>query len=176
MSKSFNAELIGLRNVQRKMWDLATRETKPAMRSGINAGLSVLAKAIRRNIPARHKKLKRTVGKRFKRQNTGGGTFTMVAKVGFGVGKSRSKMKAITNVAPHWVILGTTKRTRKIIGGKFSWVRRSYGRGPSRAQLTTGKMSDIDVVRSAFSASVGQAMLATKAGVQKYIARKAAKK
>jgi hypothetical protein len=153
------------------MWDLATKETKPAMRSGINAGLSVLAKGIRQAVPARYKKLRRTVGKSFKRVSTGAGQYTMTAKVGFAVAKKRAKMKAITNVAPHWVILGTKKRIRKTIGGKFSWVKR-----PSRAQRTTGRMSEVKIVRAAFTASVGAATKATRDGVLKYIERKAARK
>ena len=124
----------GIKEIDRKLDKLARRDANKIARSAINAGLTVLTKAIRTNLngenisPELKSAIQDTVGKRLetgpKAAKNGAS-----AKAGFGVGKNtRAKLKRLEkrksergerrgvgvnarNV--HWFAMGTKRRITK---------------------------------------------------------------
>jgi hypothetical protein len=90
------------------------------------------------------------------------------AKIGINVGK-RSKKKAKADWAAAQV-LGTVKRTRKTIGGKFSYITR-----PSESQLSTGQEKAKGVVKQGMTAAQSTIQAAMKDKFNKALAKEVAK-
>ena len=174
--------IAGARELDRKLQYLTTGGSKRAVSAGINAGLTVVTKAIRAEIgnttidtphPATVKRRARaTVGKRFVRGGTNrmGKTTARVAKAGFGVAKKQkpdqekggSKGRGVGLSARniHWFALGTKERHQYTTGQK------------------TGKIREFlfDVIHKAMATSGGQVDRAIRDKTAAVITREARKK
>ena len=139
-------------------------------RSTLGAGLTVINKAQRQAAPVGPTgNLKANIGKRNERNKRSG---VFEAKTGIGVGKKSTKLrKGIVN-APHGhlVALGTKPRTRKTIGGKFSYLK-----NPTQQQLSTGTMPSNPFIKQAYESARGNAQSRMKKAAEKSLAREAAK-
>lgn len=154
---------------------LAEKAAKNVAFAGIRAGMRVIVKGIKSEIPPHMKEAKKAIGSRFKR-NTGKKDGVVQAKVGAAVGKKKSvqaaaakKAKAthgkgkkpgvgITSRNIHWLLLGTGDRTQKTTGRR------------------TGIMPGMSAVRLGFNKSEAAAIQKIKEVMRKGIAREAAKK
>ena len=159
-----------IRAIDRKLATLERSTANKVARASVNAGLTVLVKAIRRSIDSSaaseplKRAMKKTVGKRF---TTGGkkAKYGVAAKAGLGVGKKKnasgSKDRSgrrgvgISANNVHWPALGTNAR---YTGQKSS----NGGKGrPRKVRLTggrrsyRGKMPQVPVVRMAGSDAYG---------------------
>ena len=128
-------EVIGEKEMQRKMFRLRNRIIKKAVSSGVRAGLGVMRTAIRKEIPKAS--VRKVIASRFKKGNKRHQT---IAKVGAGVGKHkgepgpRSKPGVgISKNNAHWYFLGTTGRFTK--SGAFR------GNMPKNNAVKRGAMS-----------------------------------
>ena len=158
--------ITGIEQVDRKLLLLATKDANRIARSGLNAGLTSLARTIRREIDAEpisrelKKALKLTVGKRLENNSR---RFDVGAKAGFGVGKNTRAKKAqiakrklkrgtaqrkgvgISSANVHWFALGTARRStnspRRSVGAirPVQAVRRAAGSAASFRRLIDQK-------------------------------------
>ncbi len=143
-------------------------ETKVADRiakSCLSAGLTVIARAMKKMAPVGETEaLKKSIGRRLEK-GRGGNTFT--AKAGINVGKMTQKLRQVVK-APHshLVALGTKARTRKTIGGKFGFIKQ-----PTSKQLSTGIMPSNEFVRIAYLASKSATAAAMRKRAEKRLAK-----
>lgn len=133
----------GLDALQRKLMNLEDKGAQKAIRAGIRAGLSPVAKALRAAVnssgasPAMKREARKLVGRRYGKAKVTGRTGSVEAKVGFGVGMRPSGKKARARAASkrgeakalralsrrpgvgisqsniHWFVLGTKDRRQK---------------------------------------------------------------
>lgn len=145
---------------------LETQVADRVAKSCLSAGLTVIARAMKRMAPVGETgAVKNSIGKRNERGKRGG-VFT--AKAGINVGKMSKKLGQVVK-APHshLVALGTKKaRTRKTIGGKFSFIT-----NPTAKQLSTGFMPSNEFVRIAYLSSKSAAATAMKKRAEKRLAK-----
>ena len=78
--------LTGDKELDRKFRRLADKAAKKVLSQGIRAGLMVVAKAIKSEIPVYMKDSKKAIGTKLKKNKQG----EIIAKVGAGVGKKIS--------------------------------------------------------------------------------------
>jgi hypothetical protein len=147
--------MTGDKLLQITLSNLTDKQLKPALRSGLSASVSVMAKGVRNQVPVQLKQLKKLVGSGVAKQSSK----VQGAKVGFSVGRASKaplgrsmqnvtatgKLKGV-GIGPrniHWAVLGTSRRTvkktRMYRGGKLVDV----------SNWNTGAMPPIlsDVVR-----------------------------
>lgn len=133
-----NFRLEGMEAVDRRLAELPGASARKVVRGGMNAGLAVLVKQMRREVTAEpglspnlKKALKRVINKRFKKRKR---QDALDAKAGFAVGKARQPQrsgknktgKGIGSKNVHWFALGTRLRRVKSTGksvGKIKQVR-----------------------------------------------------
>lgn len=172
------AVLIGDKELDRKLKRLAKEGSRKALRAGIQASLTPVAKALRQAIDATpidtpdakaiKRAAKKTVGKRFGKAR--GGRGDVVAKAGLSVGKRGGKRSerlsggktrgvGIASINIHWFVLGTKSRATK--GGH-----------------ATGNIEPLfkGVAQRAAAASKRQALDAARKKIQQVIEREAKKK
>jgi hypothetical protein len=161
--------LTGDKELEATLRKLADKEADKIARSALGAGLTALAKAEKKAAPVgKTGAVKASIGKRLERKKRSG---VIVAKAGINVGK-QTKKKQRTGRAPHshLVALGTKQRTRKTIGGKFSYITK-----PTEKQLNTGVMPKNDFIKRAATGATGSVMSAMHKQATKSLARAAAK-
>lgn len=159
-------QIIGARELDRKLAFLSTAGSKMAIAAGINAGLTETARAIRAEIgntpvivkgkdsSVVKREARKTIGKRFVRGGTdrmGRGT-ARVAKAGFSVGKKKKSLKpkgggkssgvglSARNI--HWFVLGTRERHHDTTGKKTGKIKAFYENVIDRAMATSGGQVD----------------------------------
>jgi hypothetical protein len=149
------AIVTGDRELDRRLAHLSDKGAKRAGRAAINAGLTVVAKAIRAAVPPvetpghRKSSITKAVGSRNKKNRTTG---VQEAKAGFGVGKKRGR------VAPHahLLALGTDDRHT---GSKRDRRRGATGRISTGAERAfRGRVKPSRVVPRGYAASQSDAM------------------
>ena len=171
MARSF---LTGNKEIEALLKKMADKEADKISRSALGAGLSVIAKAIKKAAPVGPTgNLRNSIGKRLEKGKKGG---AITAKTGINVGKRTKKEKTAgkltTGRAPHahLVALGTVARNRKSIGGKFSYVKT-----PSEQQLSTGTMPANPFAKVAASSAMASANAAMVKQAKKALAKAIAK-
>ena len=152
MSASRTLTMTGIPEVDRTLKKLGTSDARKAARTGVNAGMSVLAKFIRAEVKAEpdasrnlRKQISKTIGKRFrKNRRTGEST----AKVGPGVGKQtpatgsrRPGRKGLSKQNVHWFVLGTKDRRVRTTGNPAGRLQSIHfvRRGVKKASSEVGK-------------------------------------
>ena len=158
--------LTGDKELEATLKNLADKEAYKIARSALGAGLSKMAAAIRRAAPVGPTgNLKANIGKRLEKGKRGG---KIMAKAGVNVGKTKKTEKAAgksgRDRAPHahLVALGTQRRARQAIGGRFAGIR-----NPTDQQLSTGTMPANPFVK--------QAVQSSKSSVTEAMQKRAAK-
>ena len=160
-ARSFRLE--GLDDMDRRLELLGSKSAKAVVRSGMNAGLTVMSKAIKKQIasepgisPELKSSLKSTVNKRFKKRKRDD---ALEAKAGMSVGKrkpiKRSGKHSKSGVGigtpnVHWFALGTKLRRVKKTGAEV------------------GRITQVAVVRKAMaSRGSGGALRALRSAAEK---------
>ena len=151
--------ITGHKELDRKLAKLGGPVARKVCASGVRAGLGVVRKAIREEVPVAS--VRKVVASRFKRRTK---KSALVAKVGAGVGKHKTKQVAkrsrpgvgIGKQNAHWYFLGTSTRATR--------------RGANR-----GRMPQNDAVRRGFSKSRALAVVAMLRKMREQIEREAKK-
>jgi hypothetical protein len=138
------ATLTGVKEIDQAIRKLSSKEGDKVAKAAISGGLAELAKSIKKEAPkGATGTLRKSIGKRFERQK---GQKLVTAKAGVNVGKQKKTAESMNGKprAPHshLVALGTQPRTRKKIGGKWSYIT-----DPTDKQLSTGVMPSNPFVR-----------------------------
>tara|TARA_R110000822_G_scaffold216828_1_gene351385 strand:- start:2843 stop:3358 length:516 start_codon:yes stop_codon:yes gene_type:complete len=149
------AILTGVDEIEKTLRKLSDKTGDRVARSALGAGLGEVAKRIKKAAPVgKTKSLQKSIGKRYEKTKR---IKYFQAKAGVNVGKQKKTAegfeKKINAPHAHLVALGTKQRTRKRIGGKFSYIRK-----PSSKQLSTGTMPSNPFVRTAYNASKNAVM------------------
>lgn len=162
------AYLTGDKELEATLKRLSDKSADRVARSALGAGLSVLAKAMKKLAPVgKTGNLKQSIGRRLEKGKRGG---TIVAKAGVNVGKGAQK-KGRTAPHSHLVVLGTKLRVRERLGGKFAWITH-----PTPQQLSTGIMPSNPFIRNATQSSKGAVQAAMRKRAAKKLAQEIAKK
>ena len=134
------------------------------IKEGLGSGLNRLRTAIRKEAPKGPTGILRgAIGRQVKKGKQGGVWF---AKVGVNVGVKRASARRAPH--GHLVALGTKQRSRRHIGGRFSFLDAAAQKHP--LMLSTGKMPENDFVGRGYNKAIGKAM----ATLEKRIAKKLA--
>lgn len=143
-ASAVSISITGDKRIIRSLNRLSNRGIRAADRKAVGQGLTVIAKAIKAEVPSHMKSVRKAIGKRFKKSKKTG---LREAKVGMGVGKKKSK------IAPHahLIILGTQDRYTK--AGRYTGrieplpaVKRGYA-----ASRTTAKQKIADVLKKSIA-------------------------
>ena len=145
-----SATITGDKALDRKLRSLGDKGARKAAASGIRAGLTVVARAIRSEIPPHMKSIKKSIGSRFAKNRRKG---IQEAKAGANVGKKRPKQTPHA----HLILAGTQERRTK-------------------AGRRTGRVVAIPAVRDGYAKSQGQATERIKQKMGEVIQKEAAKR
>ena len=122
MADTVSIEVQGLQEAINNIEFLRDRARVSIARASLRGGMTIVAKQMRRDLDPKAKEAKRAVGTRFKATKTG---LIIEAKVGFAVGKNKTKLgrkKArdhgrkgvgISGINIHWWTIGTRSRSLK---------------------------------------------------------------
>lgn len=162
-----SVEIVGSQRLRNKMENIANKDIRRIDRNALNKGMTVIQKGIKSEITSSvgrgkdgrflaggKKDLKKSIGKRFKKNRKKG---LMEAKVGAGVGKKKPKGKK-----DQWYLflqlVGTTDRFTKKYKGK-ALQRRRY----------TGRIVKIPAVKAGFAKTESQAKEVMRASLEEGI-------
>ena len=164
--------VTGIPELEATLSKLADKSADRVARSAIGGGLTIAAKRIRQAAPkGKTGALKKSIRSRFIKQS---GSRPTTAKVGVNVGKQKKTaeglVKRIKAPHAHLVALGTKRRKRKKLGGKFAFIKQ-----PSSQQLSTGTMPENPFLRKAFEAARPETMQRMRDRAAKALEREAAK-
>lgn len=151
----------GEEEIRRRIQALERGVAKKIMVPASREALKVIAKTMRREIPARFKNARRGVGWRVRKGKI---NQDVQSKVGVAVGKKRAKLAAIQKEASasrprgrgvgigarnfHWAVLGTGTRTRKD-GTSTGAMRAKFPGFAARAASSAGMASKAAMLRRA---------------------------
>ncbi len=117
--------ITGVSSIDRKLKKFKASPANRIARAGLRKGASLAAKQIKKEVPAKLKTVRASIGSSVKTKKG-----NVTAKVGAAVGKRRSKPKRTTKTGVgisdrniHWWVLGTDRRRKKSTGqnvGKMS--------------------------------------------------------
>ena len=174
--------ITGDKELDKKFRELADKLAKKVMAQAIRAGMRVIAKGIKSEIPGNMKEARKGIGMRFlRRDRRNSGEF--LAKVGAGVGMKNAVRKAAAVAAAtshgkgkkpgvgiskqniHWLLAGTGPRKKN---ATISATGKTLGK-------STGVMPAISAVRTGFNKSDEAARQKIIATLRKGIAREAKK-
>lgn len=188
--------ITGDKALDKKLTNLKDNVAKKAMRKGIGAGLGVVVKGIKSEVPSQYKDAKRAIGGSFRRSR--GNEFSAKAGASVGVKQKTLKKREAAQKAKrdgkgkskgsvgigarniHWFILGTAQRST----GSKRTGRNSHKKGVAAARTLTGKpvhstgrMEAIfgDIVKDGFAKSENAAIQAIRTKINEEIMREAAK-
>ncbi|MSR60295.1 MAG: hypothetical protein EXS05_22085 [Planctomycetaceae bacterium] len=188
-----SATVTGLPELDRKLKDLADKTVNKAMRAGFGAGLRVIVKGIKSEVPAQYKDAKRAIGGRIDKKG-GANRDEVRARAGVGVGMKkekidkasakqkgkRAKRKGVGIGARnlHWFILGTAERST---GSKRTGSHKAGA--VSQRKLTgkpvhsTGRMPPelAGITKGGFRKSEQTAIQTIRSKINEVIMREAAK-
>lgn len=140
--------ITGDAELEAALRSLADNAADKIAKSAIGAGLTVLVNAMRKEAPVGATgAVKKSIGKRFERNKKTG---LVTAKAGVNVGKRTSNKIGREAPHSHLVILGTKRRKRQTIGGRFGFIR-----NPTDEQLSTGSGPENPFIRRATEGSTG---------------------
>jgi len=160
--------ITGDKELEKLLSKLADKSADRVARSAIGGGLTVLKQAIKKNAPVgKTGALKKSIGSRFTRAK---GNRPPSAKAGIGVGKRKKTATGFKAPHSHLVALGTKRRTRTKLGGKYARVT-----DPTPEQLTTGTMPENSFLKEAVLAARPKLMAKMKERAAKSLARELAK-
>jgi HK97 gp10 family phage protein len=161
--------------LEKKLKGLADKSADRVARAALGGAMTAVTKVMRKMAPVGATgNLKRSIGSRFEKGNKKN---KPQAKVGINVGRRTKKQRSQAEAgrivgAPHGhiVALGTKRRTRKAIGGKFAFLNPVIPE-----QLTTGVMPSDPFVRQAYEAARAAVTAAMTKRATKALAREVAK-
>lgn len=124
MSDYAQVKILGAKTLGRALAKLGTAGARKCLRAGAGKAVTILKKFVRKEIPAKHKRIKKSVGSKVKVSKKEG----VIAKVGLNIGKKAGK-----GHAPHAMIYvgGTQERKQKTTG-------RPTGRMPANPVVQRG--------------------------------------
>lgn len=173
-----SAQITGDKELIRKFQRLETKGARKAMRAGIGAGMTPIAKALRAaiNATAASTELKRearkTVGKKFGKVKGGPAKGQIEAKVGYAVGKKTTKQErpgkkgvGISAANIHWFVLGLTKTTgtRRLKHGSLRGPKAGHPTGliepPFAGTMQRARAASQDAALAAARAKISQVIL-----------------
>jgi len=155
--------LTGDKELDAALEQLGTKVGNRIARASIRAGVAVLKREIKKRAKGT---VKDHIGSKVKVLKS---SKKLVAKAGVNVGKA-GKIDTPGPPHAHLFAIGSKKRTRKRIGGRFAYLKR-----PTSAQLRTEAMPGNQFVDEAASASQGQVKTAMHAAARKSLEREAKK-
>jgi len=169
--------LTGDEELERMLKHLADRTADRIARSALGAGISAIAKDLRKAAPKGPTgNLKASIGRRMDKPR---GKNAASAKAGLNVGKQTAKKQAQIKLrsggrvmAPHahLVSLGTKQRTRTRLGGRYASIAE-----PTGQQLSTGTMPANDFVRRTVTANMSKFVAAMRKQAASRLESEAAK-
>lgn len=164
--------ITGDKELEANLRKLGDRIADKVAKSAIRGMMTATASGIRKEAPVgKTRGLRKSIGSRLEKGRRGR---SPTAKVGVGVGKQRKTAAKLNKraTAPHrhLVALGTVARTRKRIGGRFSYLR-----NPTAEQLSTGIMPANPFVKRGVAASRSKAAASSRRRAQKTLAKEVAK-
>lgn len=164
--------ITGHKEIEDAISQLIDKVADKVARAALGGAMSATAAAIRREAPKGPSgNLRRGIKGRFV---NGSRKNKPTAKVGVNVGKqSRAEREAgriLRAPHAHLVALGTAKRQRKSIGGRFAYLST-----PTAEQLSTGTMPANDFVRRGYQAASGKSAAAMIKRAIKALEREAKK-
>lgn len=162
MAKLVSVTMTGVKQFDDKLKTMELKAANRVARNTLGAGARVVQKAVKSIAPA---SIKKSVGLRNEKGKRSG---RLETKVGINVGK-RGGRTEFKRWAP-LIVLGSVKRKRERIGGKFSYITK-----PTPDQLSTGQIKKHDIVNQGFAASKGSANSAMKKAFDRSVAREVAK-
>jgi HK97 gp10 family phage protein len=158
--------LTGDKEIEKTLAKLADKAGDRVARNALGAGLTKVAKAMKQAAPVgKTGAVKASIGKRNEKSRKG----VFEAKAGVNVGK-KTKIKGKFAPHAHLVALGTKRRQRKAIGGRFSYLK-----NPTPQQLSTGTMPANSFVRMAYESSRSAARTAMTIAAKRSLGRELAK-
>ena len=167
--------LTGDKKLDRKLKRLSERSARKVSAAGIRAGLRVIVKGIKSEIPGHMKESRKGIGSRFKR-NTRKGDGLIMAKAGakVGINKARQEAAAKKVEATH----GKGKKPGVGISSQnIGWLLKGTGaRRHDKTGKSTGAMPALGAVRRGFAKSKASAFQKIKQNIRKGIQREAAKR
>lgn len=130
-------EIVGSQRLRNKLEKLAHKDIRRINRNALNKGMTVIQKGIKSEIPSGSKDLKKSIGKRYRKNRRKG---LMEAKVGAGVGKKKPKDGKKDQWYLFLQLVGTTDRFTKKYKGK-----------PLQRPHFTGRIVQIPAVKAGFA-------------------------
>lgn len=175
--------ITGDAELEKRLKGLADKSADRVARAALGGALSATAKVMRRAAPVGATgNLKRSIGSRFEK---GTKKNKPQAKVGINVGKRTAKKKNALSerfgekmAAPHshLVGLGTKRRIRTRLGGKFAThAKLSKNLAIDQEKLTTGVMPANQFVKQSYEAARAGVSAAMTKRATKALAREVAK-
>lgn len=181
----------GIANLDRRLKTLAVRVQKKLVRNALTAGLRIVAKAIKREVPSKWKAGRRAVGQSVKVDKSG----LLVGKAGVGVGMKRRRAEKINATAKakragkdkkgvglgvanfHWFVMGTDPRYTGTKTGtaRVNGIKTKTMRATGHARKFTGRLKKTPIVRNGFRASKSEAAKVIKANFLSGVEREVAK-
>lgn len=150
-------EIVGSQRLRNKLSKLADKDIRRIDRNALNKGMTVIQKGIKSEIPSGQKDLKKTIGKRFKKNRRKG---LKEAKVGAGVGKKKKQKEGAKDQWYLFLLLtGTAERFNRFkesSGGGSSRDKRGRfvsgsGKKPLRRPRYTGRIVKMYAVPKGFA-------------------------
>lgn len=148
--------ITGVADLEKTLRSLSDKSADRVAKAALRGGLAEITKAQRKAAPVGETgALKKSIGSRLEKSKRTG---LVMAKAGLNVGKRKSGKKKgasterlsklVEQGAPHahLVALGTQKRERKSIGGKFAYLK-----NPTPKQLSTGTMPANPFIKDAYA-------------------------
>lgn len=183
----------GIANLDRRLKTLAVRVQKKLVRNALTAGMRIVAKAIKREVPSKWKAGRRAVGQSVKvdKYDKPG---QLTGKAGVGVGMKRTKLQKLNAAAKargrghkkgvglgvanfHWFVAGTEDRytgTKKWIT-RVNRVKTVTLKRTGNATRFTGRMKKTPIVKRGYKASKSEAAKVIKANFLSGVEREVAK-
>lgn len=186
-------EIVGMQLLLRKFGHLEKAVKNKIGKKAITAGVKIIAKAIKAEIPSSQKSARKAIGYGYKRPRSGKWKNMVFAKAGAGVGMSKKKRErtaakakasgtrkkkgvgiGVSNVM--WLLAGTQDRwtgTKRVGAHKAGNRTRVDTGGRKRF---TGRVKKSGIVQRAESKSMGAAIAAVKETFKQQMAIEAGKR
>lgn len=180
----------GIAAFDQRLQRLKDRVQKKLIRNAMTAGLRIVAKAIKKELPSKWKAGRKGIGQSVKNDKTG----VVVGKAGVGAGIKRKRSAKITAEAKfnrsgkkkgvglgvaniHWFLMGTENRYTGAKSGTTSvnGIRTKTMRATGNARQFTGRLKKTPIVQRAFRSSKREAVKVIQANIKAAIDRELAK-
>lgn len=181
----FGASLTGDKALDRKLAALGPKTSTKAVTAGVNAGLRAVGKAMRSAVnaadasPNLKREARKTIGSKFSKAKRGEVKGRKVAKVGFGVGRTKAKIARSQTARGKRMRAGKTKgRGVGVSAQNIHWFVLGTKERTSKSGKAFGKIDDafIDVTDMAIASSKQASLAAAKKKIGQVILNEARKR